>query len=239
MISNLHGRLSASGPTSIHSCSLSPASQRMHVRYQKVVFGREEHIPGNRYPSLNRPYTFQYSQVGKSGYSPYYIRIHRDTSHVTEAVFHVVEYCHFAEGVNGGHAVARGITKQYTVFHMDASQPPRLQYAHKFRRKVIHLLKELAVVLIMSEIIIGRSVLIVVGKRDAGYNQIYRIIFHLLTFKNIVVIDRFPKFTEFFPHDWRTSTASSSLSLSAHTVRFHVLCRSSWLPSPYVVPISA
>ena len=81
---------------------------------------------------------------------------------------------------------------------MDASQPPRLQYAHKFRRKVIHLLKELAVVLIMSEIIIGRSVLIVVGKRDAGYNQIYRIIFHLLTFKNIVVIDRFPKFTEFF-----------------------------------------
>ena len=27
-------------------------------------------IRDSRYPSLNRPYTFQYSQVGKSGYSP-------------------------------------------------------------------------------------------------------------------------------------------------------------------------
>ena len=52
----------------------------------------------------------------------------------------------------------------------------------------------------MSEIIIGRSVLIVIGERDTGYNQVYRIIFHLLTFKNIVVIYGPPKFTGFlFP----------------------------------------
>ena len=69
-ISNLHAHLSANGPMNIHSCSLLPANQRMHVRCRKEACGKEGHIPGIRYPSLNRPYTFQYSQVDKSGYSP-------------------------------------------------------------------------------------------------------------------------------------------------------------------------
>ena len=52
----------------------------------------------------------------------------------------------------------------------------------------------------MPEVVIGRSVLIVVGERDAGYNQVHRITFHSLTFKNIVVIYGPPKFTGlFFP----------------------------------------
>jgi len=37
-----------------------------------------------------------------------------------------------------------------------------------------------------------------IGKRDAGYNQIHRVAFHFLTLQNIVVIDGFPQFTGFF-----------------------------------------
>ena len=46
----------------------------------------------------------------------------------------------------------------------------------------------------MPEIIIGRRIFVVVGERNTGYNQVYRIIFHLLTFKYIVIIDSFPQF---------------------------------------------
>ena len=56
---------------------------------------------------------------------------------------------------------------------MDARQPTRFQYAHQFRGKVIHLLKELVVTLIVPEIVIGRRVLIVIGKRNTCYYQVY------------------------------------------------------------------
>ena len=55
---------------------------------------------------------------------------------------------------------------------MYASYSARFQHSQQIRRQIVHLLKELVVVLIMPEVVIGRSVLIVVGERDAGYNQV-------------------------------------------------------------------
>ena len=48
---------------------------------------------------------------------------------------------------------------------------PGFKNTHKLRGEIVHLLKELAVVFIMSEIIIGRRIFVVVGERDTGYNQ--------------------------------------------------------------------
>ena len=78
---------------------------------------------------------------------------------------------------------------------MDTGQAARFKDTHQFRRQIIHLLKELIVVFIMSEIVVGRRVFVMIGKRDAGYNQIHRIAFHLPAFQNIIVIDRFPQLT--------------------------------------------
>ena len=113
-------------------------------------------------------------------------------------MLHVVEHGHVRKRVYGRHSVACCVAEQYTVFDVDTEQSAGLQYPHQFGSEIVHLLKELLVILIMPEVVVCRRVLVVVGERYAGHNKTDRVFRHVLTLQHIVVVYRSPHLARLF-----------------------------------------
>ena len=63
--------------------------------------------------------------------------------------------------------------------------------------EIVHLLKELLVVLVVAEVVVGGRILVVVGERYAGYYQPHGIVGHILAFQHVVVVDGAPQLAGF------------------------------------------
>ncbi|MCY1352108.1 hypothetical protein D9M69_383920 [compost metagenome] len=87
-----------------------------------------------------------------------------------------------------GSAGAGNVAEQDPVLHVAAVQAARFEHAQQLRGEEIHLLPEVVVVLGVAEVVVARRVFVVVGERDAGDDQVHRVLGHRLGFQDAVVV---------------------------------------------------
>ena len=129
---------------------------------------------------------------------PHHVGDNGDHPEILESRFHVMLDAQCVKRFHCRHARPRCISEKYPILDVAGEYAPWLQDAKQIRRQEIHLLEEALRVLVVAEIVITWRILIVIGKRDAGNNQVNAVIFHSRRFLYTISTHRFIPFSANF-----------------------------------------